>query len=268
MKSMIQNLHTHTTFCDGNHSAEQMVESAISKGLSSIGFSGHAPIPNETWCMTDVSAYCTEIKRLQTVYENQIEIFLGLENEFLYPYVDLSSFDYTISSVHCTEQENQLLWVDLDKDSVLANIERFYHGNMFAYIEEYYMNVIKASKQGDILGHMDLITKFNKENDMFDEYSKQYIELVEHTIKECVKQDIIFEINTGAISRGYLDRFYPHPQFIDFMKKEKANILISSDTHSKDTIDCFYAETVMQLKQAGFQNQMQLTKNGFVEIAL
>ena len=37
-----QNLHTHTTFCDGKDTPEELVEAAIAKGFDSIGFSGHS----------------------------------------------------------------------------------------------------------------------------------------------------------------------------------------------------------------------------------
>ena len=40
---MIQNLHTHTTFCDGKNTPEEMVRAALSLGMDSLGFSGHGP---------------------------------------------------------------------------------------------------------------------------------------------------------------------------------------------------------------------------------
>ncbi len=38
---MIANFHTHTVFCDGRNTPEEVVLSAIEKGFSAIGFSGH-----------------------------------------------------------------------------------------------------------------------------------------------------------------------------------------------------------------------------------
>ena len=42
----LQNLHTHTTYCDGKNTAEEMVQKAIELGFRSLGFSGHAPMPD------------------------------------------------------------------------------------------------------------------------------------------------------------------------------------------------------------------------------
>lgn len=40
-----QNLHTHSTFCDGKDTPEEMVLTVMEKGFSSVGFSGHAYVP-------------------------------------------------------------------------------------------------------------------------------------------------------------------------------------------------------------------------------
>ena len=36
------NMHTHTVFCDGKNTVDEMVESAIKLGMKTLGFSGHA----------------------------------------------------------------------------------------------------------------------------------------------------------------------------------------------------------------------------------
>ena len=38
---MLTNYHTHTTFCDGKSTVEEIVLSALAKGFDAIGFSGH-----------------------------------------------------------------------------------------------------------------------------------------------------------------------------------------------------------------------------------
>ena len=38
----LQNLHTHTTYCDGINTPEQIILTAIDKGFGAIGFSGHS----------------------------------------------------------------------------------------------------------------------------------------------------------------------------------------------------------------------------------
>jgi histidinol-phosphatase (PHP family) len=46
----------------------------------------------------------------------------------------------------------------------------------------------------------------------------------------------IFEINTGAISRGYRATPYPSAEIIAYLKQRGAILLLSSDSHSKETL--------------------------------
>lgn len=264
---MIQSLHTHTTFCDGKDSAENMVLSAIKKGLKSYGFSGHSPVGNECWAMNneDVKEYIKEINRLKEKYKNEIEIFLGIEGEHVSKLPEYD-FDYIISSVHCVEKKGAFLWVDADKTTFKKNINDYYNGDAYKYVKEYYNDIVEASKLGDILGHFDVICKFNKENDLFDEHSETYLNIAKSALIECIKNDIIIEVNTGAIERGYLDRVYPAPYLLNVIKENKGKIIITADAHNVNAIDFYYDETVKLLKNYGFTKQMLLTKNGFIEV--
>ena len=92
------NLHTHTTFCDGKNSAEEMVKAAIELGCEGIGFSGHSYIPGEDyWTMTEkgTGEYISEILRMKEKYSDKIEILLGIEYDIL-SNIDTSVFDYVI----------------------------------------------------------------------------------------------------------------------------------------------------------------------------
>ena len=74
---MLSNLHTHTNFCDGKNSAEEMIVSAIEKGFVSLGFSGHGYTKDDTsYCMTDTDGYIKEIKRLKAKYKKDIFYFI------------------------------------------------------------------------------------------------------------------------------------------------------------------------------------------------
>ena len=64
----LQNLHTHSTFCDGKNTPEEMVQLAIKKGFDSIGFSGHSYMSfSKEWSMSlaDTEIYKKQITQLQ-----------------------------------------------------------------------------------------------------------------------------------------------------------------------------------------------------------
>lgn len=45
----LNNLHTHTIFCDGKNTPEEMVLGAINNNFNSLGFSSHGPVEKETY---------------------------------------------------------------------------------------------------------------------------------------------------------------------------------------------------------------------------
>ena len=94
------NYHTHTTYCDGKSTPEEIVLSAIGKGFSEIGFSGHGYTPFDlSYCMKDTVGYIDEINALKKKYDGKITIYCGAEEDAFSP-VDREKFDYIIGSAH------------------------------------------------------------------------------------------------------------------------------------------------------------------------
>ena len=77
------------------------------------------------------------------------------------------------------------------------------------------------------------------------------------------QNDVIFEVNTGAISRGYRKLPYPHENLLHILKKNNSKIILSSDTHSATTIDCYFKETRKMLRDIGFEYTYILYDNEF-----
>ena len=78
--------HSHCDFCDGKAPAEDFVKATIEAGFHSYGISSHSPLPFETrWSLSkrNVEAYLMEIKRLREKYAGQIELYGGMEIDYL-----------------------------------------------------------------------------------------------------------------------------------------------------------------------------------------
>ena len=68
---MLTNYHTHSTFCDGKSTPEEIVKAAIAEGFDAIGFSGHGYTEYDLrYCMRDVAGYITEIVRRREIYKS------------------------------------------------------------------------------------------------------------------------------------------------------------------------------------------------------
>lgn len=97
----------------------------------------------------------------------------------------------------------------------------------------------------DIIGHFDLITKFNETNKngkFFDEDNPGYIEAWKHAADSLLQTGRPFEINTGAISRGWRKTPYPSARIISYIASHGGKFILSSDSHSKDTLMYQFAE--------------------------
>ncbi len=78
-------LHTHTTYCDGKNTPEEMVKAALDAGLSCIGFSGHGYAPYDLDCCMTIegsAAYRAEIAALREKYAGRIAILCGVEQDY------------------------------------------------------------------------------------------------------------------------------------------------------------------------------------------
>ena len=268
-----QCLHTHSILCDGKDTLEEMVQTAIEKGFDSIGFSGHSFMDIYAEFSMDeqkVAVYKAEIARLQQVYGDRIRIFCGLEKDN-YTKLSTQGYDYLIGSVHVMQHPQGLLFVDWTAERTRENIEKYFDGDGIAYAKHYFEAVADLPNYGcfDILGHFDLLTKFNeKEPDLFDTQCEQYRAAATKAAEALVGKVKYFEVNTGAIGRGYRTTPYPDPYIIKEMKRLGFGAIISSDCHDRNFLDCGYEDAKRLLMEAGFTEYYVLKDEGFVAIPL
>lgn len=279
--SYLQNLHTHSTFCDGKNTFEEMVTSAIEKGFDSIGFSGHATmidypvhstIPDYLrYWMTkeEIEIYKKEINHLKEKYKDKINILCGIEYE-IFSTADISGYDYVIGAVHHIPAGNDFVDVDFSIEFTKHVINNYFDGDGMKYAKRYYEQMLKLADypEIDIIAHFDLLTKFREQVKFFDDESKEYKNIALETLWELSKTGKFFEINTGAISRGYRATPYPAPFILREMKDLGCKIVITTDCHDKNFLDCHIKESKEFAKECGFREYYVLKDNGFEAIKL
>ena len=210
---ILSDIHVHTTFCDGKNSAEEMISEAISKDFISLGFSGHSYTSfDDGWCMSeeDTEKYIETTLSLRKKYSGTIDILLGTERDF-FADEDRHTYNYIIGSSHYVKVGNEYLTVDKSAEEQTKIINGYFGRDTFAFIKAYYAQEAEIIKKTncDVIGHFDLVTKFNEGGKMFDENSDAYKKIVYQTLEELVISKPIFEVNTGAMTRGYRTRPYP-----------------------------------------------------------
>lgn len=265
------NFHTHTVFCDGKNTAEEMVRAAVAQGMTAIGFSGHSYSDIESYGMKPevCREYRREILRLREIYAGQIEIYLGLEQDSLCPAPD-ARYDYLIGAVHSFCKDGQYLSVDESEQAMGQAVRQHYGGDYYAYAEDYYRALASTvtAFNPDFIAHFDLVTKFNENGKYFDESNPRYREAALSALEKLKKADKPFEINTGAMSRGYRTTPYPAPFLLRAIHEMGGRILLSSDAHRCRDLLFGFEQAAELARACGFRSALVLTKNGWREETL
>ena len=71
---------------------------------------------------------------------------------------------------------------------------------------------------------------------LFDESHPRYVAAWQKAADALLKTGKSFEINTGAISRGYRVTPYPSPDILAYLKARGAKLFLSSDSHAANTL--------------------------------
>lgn len=272
MSNIKTNCHTHTNYCDGKSTAREMIESAIEKSFTTLGFSGHVPMnfPNE-WAMTQekLDKYYEEINSLKEEYADRIDILCGIELDADYELDKSYDFDYILSSVHQIHGKDKIYAIDLSPEELTECVNKEFGGSWNKMAEEYYRNLAEfvVREKTDVIGHYDLITKFNKGFVLFDENDAEYRNIALKWLDYIIdnKPDAVFEINTGAMFRCGNDTPYPAPFILGRIGERGARVTVSGDAHCPDALDFMFDEAKQYCKKCGIESVLHLTKDGFKE---
>ncbi len=275
----LTNLHSHTLYCDGKNSIEEMILSAINSNMQSIGISTHGPTPFfSDWNIQSINIkkYLDEINNSKEKYKGTIDVLIGMELDYI-PNIGFSnqikeiipSLDYYIGSVHYLDKFNDgIMWtIDYTLDEILKGIEESFKGNKRLAVETYYdlISEMTYTYEPPIIGHLDLIKKNNINNILFDERDDWYLKAVESCLNVIKKTSSVVEINTGGIARRYTKEQYPSTIILKMIMDKNIPIIINSDAHNVDGITCKFEEMYKLIQRLGFNKISYLNKNGWEE---
>lgn len=260
----LSNLHTHTLFSDGKKTAEENVARAIELGFVSLGFSDHSPTPmwGEDFITGKEKEHTSLIRSIADKYSEKIDVFAGLELDSFFDF-HREYYDYVIASVHFIKVGEEFPPVDWSGDSQRETIAKHFGGKDIDFVKTYFNDFVSHVEncKPDIIGHFDLFTKFGVINTDSEEYRHTVTEAIEEIVKICPR----FEINTGAIFRGYKNSVYPEPFALSEIKRLGGSICINSDCHDGVNLNGAFDKAYRAALDAGFTHIDRFTRDGFVK---
>lgn len=258
------NYHSHSHFCDGKNTLEEMAVSAIERGMKYFGFSAHSPYPYENSFSLkpeDVDNYLTETRRLKQAYSSKIKLFTSMEFDYI-PGISEGfeqksqeyGLDYIISSVHMVKG-NGLWFIDGSKQETYDNgLEECFDGDIKKGVTAFYhqTNNMIIEEKPDIIGHFDKVKMHNKDR-YFLEDETWYRDLIMETLDVMKQNNVICEINTRGVYKGRSKDYFPQKNWIREMAKLNIPVTISTDAHNKDEVDKLFSQAWDDIKACGYK---------------
>ena len=171
---------------------------------------------------------------------------------------------------HYLKKGDRYVAFDRSAEYVRNVIETEFSGDGMAFSNEYYAQLSTLPEYGnfDIIAHFDIHTKNIEIERFFDVESKEYLKSATDAMDALRGKIPFFEVNTGAISRGYRTSPYPSLPLLRELKARGFGAIISSDCHNANYLDCAFDMARDLLIEAGFKEKYILTKDGFKAVEL
>ena len=268
---MFADYHVHTSYSDDSeYPMEEVVKDAISFGLDEICFTDHVDYGvKRDWddprgmtyrrggagepermalANVDYPRYATEIAALREKYKDQITLKMGIEfgiqTHTIPQYEKLFSvwpFDFIILSVH--QVEDKEFWTqDFQRGRTQTEYNLRYYEEILALVQQYH--------HYSVLGHMDLISRYDKAGPFSFEKIRP---IVKEILKTIISDGKGIEVNTSCHRYG-LNDLTPSTDILRLYRDLGGRIItIGSDSHRKEHLGAYLTETISALKAIGYK---------------
>lgn len=261
---MFADYHVHTEFSDDSvYPMEDVIKDAVKMGMDEICITDHVDYGvKEDWdsgavieyrdgdplANVDYPRYMTQIRKMQVLYGDKIKIRIGMEfgmqmhtvpryEELFHRY----PFDFIILSVHQVD----------DKEFWTQDFQR--GRTQDEYNERYYeelLNLVETYKDYSVLGHMDLIARYDEAGVWPFHRLKPYAEKI---LKTVIRDGKGIELNTSFHRYGLNDTM-PSKEILKLYRELGGTVVtIGSDSHKPEHLGAYIEEGKEILRELGYK---------------
>lgn len=246
---MLADYHVHTYYSDDSECPmEDMVQKAIELGIDEIAFTEHVDYGIKTDENCNYKEYFKELAAMQQKYEGKLRIKAGIEfgvqaHTILQFQKDFETwpFDFVILSNH--QVDNKEFWnYDFQKGKSQEEYQRAYYEAIYEVVRQY--------KNYSVLGHLDMIKRYDIYGDYPDE---KIMDIAEKILRQVIADGKGIEVNTSCYKYGLKD-LTPSKKILELYYRLGGKIItIGSDTHETAHLGDRITEVKGILKEIGFQ---------------
>lgn len=255
--------HVHSEFSDDSqYDMEEIVKGALQQGLEEICFTDHVDYGiKKDWTeenivyhndipITNVN-YPEYFKKYEYVKKKYPEIALKIGLEFgiqthTIPQFELLYSKYPLDFVilSCHQVDNQQFWTqDFQKNKTQKEYNERYYDEI--------LNVIQAYKNYSVLGHLDMIVRYDLQGIYpFEKLKNKITEI----LKIVIQDGKGIEVNTSSF-RYKLNDLTPSRDILQLYYDLGGEIItIGSDSHQPEHLGNHIEEIKVILKEIGFKH--------------
>lgn len=241
--------HVHTSFSDDSRTPmEDMILRGLELGLQEIAFTEHVDYGVKTDENCPYAAYAETLSRLREKYRGKITLRKGIEFGVQAHTVPLyqrdfkeQGFDFVILSNH--QVGDKEFWNGAFQEGKSQE----------EYQREYYQalyDVTGLYKDYSVLGHLDLIKRYDPQGDYPDE---KILEAAEQIFRRAIGDGKGIEVNTSCF-RYRLKDLTPSKRLLKLYKDVGGEILtLGSDAHAPEYLADRMDDVRQVLKEIGFR---------------
>ncbi|MBF0618686.1 MAG: histidinol-phosphatase HisJ [Candidatus Omnitrophica bacterium] len=256
MSPIISDYHMHTPLCGHAKGDPQMyAQHAVTTGLREIGFTDHAPLfthrdPTISMDHSQLPVYHHMIESVRSEFADKLTVRVGIEADYIPGYEERTKkmlaeypYDYVIGSVHFMEK-----WGFDDpiqmKEWSARDVNEVYR--------EYHRLLRKSalSRLFDILGHVDLVKKFNF-RPTIDITSE-----IEENARVFKRTGVVIEINSSGL-RKPAQEIYPSLHDLKIYQAKGVPITFGSDAHEPTDVGRDFDKSLELARAAGYTEYVQ-----------
>lgn len=278
----LANHHAHSHFSDGRLSPREYLQEAIAQGLTTYGFSDHAPVPGSSaglMSLEQLERYLAEIDTLKEVYAEDIQVYKSLEVDYIPGIITLDSshileaeLDYVIGAVHFVDAfADGTPWgFESSVEDFERGVTQLFHGSIQYTIERYYTLIREMvdSFRPTIVAHLDRIKKWNRGERFFSESSPWYQDAVEKTLLSIADAGSIMEVNTKGYYKNETTEPYPGRMVLAKAREMGIPVHLASDAHHPENITKGFEFGTSILLEAGYEQVSVLLDGEWMPISL
>ncbi|ARI76790.1 histidinol-phosphatase HisJ [Halobacillus mangrovi] len=244
--------HIHSPYCPHGtrDSFSSYIEHGLELGYKTMTFTEHAPLPesfrdpvpseDSGMKMDDVEGYISDLKKLQSEYKKDIDIWIGFEMDYIEGFEkEIEQFlntygpqmDDSILSVHFLKGQDQ--WYCLDySPEMYESLMRDLGSNKLLY--QRYFDALTKSVNVDLgaykpkrIGHMTLVKKFQNLFPSPEGWESSAVEL----LKKIKSEGLQLDYNGAGTQKPHCKETYPPLKIAEQASAMGIPLIYGSDAH-------------------------------------